>query len=150
MNLPKSAKATMILLVLVVSFSASVLLVSPHGSNAVTSSNIVITSNADFMTCKCVTGGTGTASNPYIISGLRLYSTTGPGILVNNTSGQITDHFELIDDTVTNSSSTTTNYAGVEFVNLNGLGQITGSKQGNLYDTFKGNKYGFSSSIRTT
>jgi hypothetical protein len=66
-----------------------------------------------------------------------LYSTNGPGILVDNTNGKITDHFVLTDDTITNSSSTTTNYPGVEFINVNGLGEITGTA-----NTFKGNQYG--------
>ena len=41
------------------------------------SSNVVITSDADFLTCGCVSGGSGTSANPYLISGLTILQPRG-------------------------------------------------------------------------
>jgi hypothetical protein len=98
---------------------------------------ITITSNADFATCFCVSGGTGAASDPYILSGLTLISKTAPGILVDNTAGTITKFFNIVGDTITGGSGSPTDYPGIEFVKVDGLGKVTGSK-----NTFNGNHYG--------
>lgn len=98
--------------------------------------NVVITSDADFLTCGCVSGGSGTQANPYLISGLTIFTDSAPGILVDNTNGKITKYFDITGDTIRGGTAPST-FPGVEFVNLNGLGAITGSR-----NTFNGNQYG--------
>jgi parallel beta-helix repeat protein len=98
---------------------------------------ITIKTNADFANCGCVSGGSGSQANPYVLSGLTLISQTAPGLLVDNTKGGITNYFDLTGDTITGGNGPTTNFPGVEFINVNGLGEITGT--GN---TISGNQYG--------
>ncbi len=99
--------------------------------------NIVIKSNSDFIGCRCVSGGSGTAADPYRLAGLTLLSQNGPGILVDNSKGEINKYFDITGATVTGGNGPPTNYPGVEFVNVNGLGEITGAA-----NTFNGNQYG--------
>src|SRR5215472_6522029 len=58
---------------------------------------ITITSNADFSTCGCVTGGDGTAANPFIIGpwsiGAPSSGTSGWSVKIDNSGGKITDYF---------------------------------------------------------
>lgn len=100
------------------------------------SNNVVITSDADFLTCGCISGGNGTQANPYLMSGLTIFTDSAPGILVDNTYGKITKYFDITGDTIQGSRAPSS-FPGVEFVNLHGLGAITGSR-----NTFNGNKYG--------
>lgn len=100
------------------------------------SNNVVITSDADFLTCGCISGGNGTQANPYLMSGLTIFTDSAPGILVDNTYGKITKYFDIMGDTIQGSRAPSS-FPGVEFVNLHGLGAITGSR-----NTFNGNKYG--------
>lgn len=100
-------------------------------------SNVSITSDSDFLTCGCVSTGTGSASNPYVLSGLTLYSSAAPGLLVDNTGGGISKYFDVAGDTVTGGNGPPAAYPGIEFKNLNGLGEITG-----FANTFSSNSYG--------
>ncbi len=102
-----------------------------------TSTNIAIRSDADFAACGCVSSGAGTQASPYILSGLTLTSASSPGLLVDNMKGKITKFFNVVGDTITGGSGPPTSYPGVEFVKVNGLGEITGS-----VNTFTGNEYG--------
>jgi parallel beta-helix repeat protein len=99
--------------------------------------NITITSDAGFLSCGCVSGGSGTSPDPYRLTGLTLISQSAPGILVDNTGGLITKHFVLSGDTVTGGNGPTTNFPGAEFVGVDGLGSIIGTT-----NTFSGNLYG--------
>ena len=98
--------------------------------------NVVITSDADFLTCGCISSGNGTQADPYLISGLTIFTDSAPGILVDNTYGKITKYFNITGNTIQGSRAPSS-FPGVEFVNLHGLGAITGSR-----NTFNGNKYG--------
>lgn len=100
------------------------------------STNVVITSDADFLSCGCLSGGSGTSANPYLISGLTIFTDSAPGILVDNTNGNITKYFNITADTIQGSSAPSS-FPGVEFVNVDGLGAITGSR-----NTFNRNQYG--------
>ncbi len=101
------------------------------------SSNVIIKRDADFTSCGCVSGGSGTKTSPYIMSGLTITTQTAPGILVDNSLGKITKYFDIAESTVTGGSGPATDYPGVEFIRVNGLGEITGSA-----NTFNGNQYG--------
>src|SRR5579885_461784 len=98
---------------------------------------ITIKTNQDFLSCGCVSSGTGTKTEPFIISGLTLVSKSGPGILVDNSGGGISDYFVITGDTITGGNGPPTSYPGIEFIDLNGLGEITGSS-----NTISGNEYG--------
>ncbi len=98
---------------------------------------ITIKTNQDFLSCGCVSSGTGTKTDPFIISGLTLVSKSGPGILVDNSGGGISDYFVITGDTITGGNGPPTSYPGIEFIDLNGLGEITGSS-----NTISGNEYG--------
>ena len=100
------------------------------------SNNVVIMSDKDFLSCGCVSSGSGTQANPYLISGLTLFTNSAPGILVNNMNKNITKYFEITGDTIQGSVAPSS-FPGVEFINVDGLGAITGSQ-----NTFNGNKYG--------
>lgn len=101
------------------------------------SSNIAIRRDTDFTSCGCVSSGTGTKANPYIMSGLTITTQSAPGILIDNSAGKITKYFDIIGSTITGGSGPPTNYPGIEFIKVNGLGEITGSA-----NTFNGNKFG--------
>ena len=100
------------------------------------STNVVITSDADFLTCGCVSGGSGTSGDPYLISGLTISTASAPGILVDNTNGNITKYFDITGDTIQGSSPPSA-FPGVELVNVDGLGAIIGSQ-----NAFNRNQYG--------
>jgi hypothetical protein len=101
------------------------------------SKNVVITKDADFLTCGCLSGGSGTQADPYLISGLTIFTDSAPGILVDNTYGNIKKYFDITGVTIQGGGTTPSSFPGVEFMNLHGLGAITGS-----LNTFNGNKYG--------
>src|SRR5712692_1890339 len=58
---------------------------------------ITITSNADFAACACVTGGSGTASDPYVIGPWTIPAESAGGwaLKVDNSSGAITAYFRV-------------------------------------------------------
>ncbi len=57
---------------------------------------IAITSDASFQSCKCVTSGSGTATNPYVIGPWAITSPAqGSAVSVDNSGGTITAHFTI-------------------------------------------------------
>jgi hypothetical protein len=62
-------------------------------------SAVTITSNAGFSACGCVTSGSGTAADPYIIGPWSIASpsggTSGWSVKVDNSRGQITKYFNI-------------------------------------------------------
>jgi hypothetical protein len=61
---------------------------------------ITIASNSDFLSCNCVTAGTGTASDPYIIGPWTIASPSGGtkggwSVKVDNSKGTVTDFFDI-------------------------------------------------------
>jgi hypothetical protein len=59
---------------------------------------VKITSDADFNTCGCVTGGDGTAANPYVIGPYQIGSPSSPNtggyaVKVDNSTHQVTKSF---------------------------------------------------------
>ena len=58
---------------------------------------ITITSDADFVTCACVTGGAGTAADPYVIGPWTIpaESSGGWALKVDNSSGAVTKYFSV-------------------------------------------------------
>jgi hypothetical protein len=62
---------------------------------------ITIASNADFATCRCVTAGTGTAADPYIIGPWTITSPSGGqkggwSVKVDNAKGNVTALFSIV------------------------------------------------------
>jgi hypothetical protein len=60
---------------------------------------ITITSNAGFASCGCVTAGTGSASNPYVIGPFAIATpsggTSGWAVKVDNSGGGVTAFFTI-------------------------------------------------------
>ena len=58
---------------------------------------ITISSNADFVTCNCVTGGSGTATDPYVIGPWTIPAPSSGGwaLKINNSSGSVTAYFRV-------------------------------------------------------
>jgi hypothetical protein len=58
---------------------------------------ITISSDADFVACGCVTGGAGTASDPYVIGPWTIPAASAGGwaLKVDNSSGAVTAHFRV-------------------------------------------------------
>lgn len=61
---------------------------------------ITITSNAGFLSCQCVTAGTGTASDPYVIGPWAISSPSGGpkggwSVKVDNSKGAVTAFFDI-------------------------------------------------------
>jgi hypothetical protein len=62
---------------------------------------ITITSNADFVSCQCVTAGTGTAADPYVIGPWSISSPSGGpkggwSVKVDNSKGTVTAFFNIV------------------------------------------------------
>ena len=132
----RRGRAAVVLLALLLLVPA--LLPVPRSVNASSSrGNIIITNNQDFSNCGCVTSGAGTPTSPYQVSGLTLTTQSGPGILVDNSQGKITKYFDVAGDTINGGPGSSTSYPGVEFINVNAIGEITGSA-----NAFNGNRFG--------
>jgi len=73
---------------------------------------ITITSNADFLSCGCVTSGNGTAASPFIIGPWAINApsggTSGYSVKVDNSHGKITDYFNIVGISSTYNDTTTT------------------------------------------
>ena len=88
------------LLVLLSTLTAGILFalpVVPGSAGTGGHAAITITSNTDFATCGCVTSGNGTAASPFIIGpwAISAPSAGGYSVKIDNTSGLITDHFNI-------------------------------------------------------
>lgn len=71
-----------------------------HGSHR----PIVIQSDADFANCACVSSGSGTASDPYIIGPLSIASANENAVYVDGST--LTKSFALFNLTITNATNT--------------------------------------------
>src|SRR3989454_7544747 len=90
---------------------------------------IVIQGNSEFSAANGVTGGKGTRSNPYIISGWQIDSGLGDGIRVEQT-----DAYFIIRNVRVNSSAPINNAgAGIHLVGVVN-GRIDGSTLSNNYE----------------
>ena len=73
---------------------------------------ITISSNAGFSTCGCVTSGTGTAANPYVIGPWAICApsggTGGWSVKIDNSHGKITDYFNIFGISSTYNDTSTT------------------------------------------
>jgi parallel beta-helix repeat protein len=88
---------------------------------------IFIDGNADFIEANGVTGGSGTASDPYIIEGWDIYPTAAHGIWIENT----TAHFIIRDSYVHDS--------GAELNGIRLFGCVNGTVTGNACESnFRG------------
>jgi hypothetical protein len=73
---------------------------------------ITITSNAGFTSCGCVTSGTGTAANPFVIGPWAISAPSGRSngwsVKVDNSGGGITDYFNISGISSTYNDTNTT------------------------------------------
>lgn len=91
---------------------------------------VTITSNAGFLTCGCVTGGDGTAANPYIIGPWSIPApsggTGGWSVKIDNSGGGITDYFSIFGISSTYNDTNTTDPA-IWLVNVHTATAISGN-----------------------
>lgn len=87
---------------LLASVMAALVAAAVLGTGPVTASDrgaITITSNAGFTSCGCVTAGSGTASNPYVIGPFAIATpsggTSGWAVKVDNSRGGVTAFFTI-------------------------------------------------------
>lgn len=91
------------LALLVAPATAAAFIAIPASSSFADSSNhaaITITSNADFLSCQCVTAGTGTSSDPYVIGPWSISAPSGGSaggwsVKVDNSNGTVTAFFDI-------------------------------------------------------
>ena len=73
---------------------------------------ITITSNAGFSTCGCVTSGSGTAADPFVIGpwaiGAPSGGTSGWSVKIDNSRSKITDYFNIFGISSTYNDTNTT------------------------------------------
>lgn len=82
-------------------------------------SAITITSNAGFSSCACVTGGSGTVGDPYVIGPWKVTAPTSGGwaVKVDNSGGAVTKSFR-ISGIVTSFDDTTPGHSLIWLVNV--------------------------------
>jgi hypothetical protein len=97
-------------------------------------SAITIASDADFTACACVTGGAGTASDPYVIGPwkVRAPSSGGWAIKVDNSGGLVTRFFRIAG-VVTSYDDTTVGHPLIWLVNVTRSTTVTGLTANNDY-----------------
>ena len=110
-------RAALLAAVLIVYEPAAVF--SASGSHA----PIVIASNADFQACSCVSGGSGTASDPYIIGPLTINSLPSGGVGVSVDGMVLTKSFTLFNLTIAGNGDASS--LGILLNHINPSGQNT-------------------------
>src|SRR5713226_3944938 len=123
-NNAKAWLATAVILV-ILSLGGIVTAVSADSLTGGNHNTISIRSNNDFTPpgstsgCACVTGGSGTKSDPYIIGPWTIMATSdAPGVAVDGTGGAVSKFFILSHITVHGTSRTD----GVDLISINGMG----------------------------
>ncbi len=157
-NRRDSARAMIILGLLLVA-SLSWILVVPRGASAFTvHSPIYIPNNANFTAANGVTGGNGTAGNPYIIEGWDITASTATGIDIRGTTayfivrnvyvhgGRLTSHYgfylyNVVHGRIQN-STIDNNYYGI----YQWLGGTTSIVNSNINNSFWAGLYSLSTS----
>jgi hypothetical protein len=107
---------------------------------------ITITSNAGFVSCQCVTAGSGTAADPYVIGPWAISSPSGGAqggwsVKVDNSQGTVTSFFNIVGIT---SAYNDTNPADPDIwlVNVHTPTAITFGKNGSAATTANNNGTG--------
>lgn len=94
-----------------------------RANGAPTHAPIVITKDTDFTSCACVTSGTGTATNPYVI-GPWAINNAGVGVAITG-GASLTKSFVLSNLTIAGNSAPTT--VGIHLSNINvSVAKVTG------------------------
>jgi hypothetical protein len=101
------------LLVLLSTLTAGVLFALPAAPGSAGTGGhaaITITSNADLVSCGCVTSGNGTAASPFVIGpwAIPTPSAGGWSVKVDNSGGGITDYFNIVGISSTYNNTSTT------------------------------------------
>jgi hypothetical protein len=119
---------------------------SPSWAGGAPHAAITITSNAGFLSCQCVTAGTGTAADPYIIGPWAISSPSGGpqggwSVKVDNSKGTVTAFFNIAG---ISSAYNDTNPADPDIwlVNVHVPTAITSGKNGSTSTTANNNGTG--------
>src|SRR5262245_52988376 len=103
------------------------LLVCAGGAHAVAATGshaaIAIQSDADFASCGCLTGGSGTASDPYIIGPWSINNVGGAAVSVDGTA--LTKSFTLSNLTIAGNGASTETGIVLNHINPGGSQAIT-------------------------
>jgi parallel beta-helix repeat protein len=83
---------------------------------------IVIQSDSDFANCGCVSGGTGTPANPFIIGPLSINKVTGVGISIEGT--HLTKSFVISNVTIAGNGSSSATGIVLNHINPGGIASI--------------------------
>lgn len=84
---------------------------------------IVIHSDSDFTACNCVSSGSGTTTDPYIIGPLTINNVNGPAVWIDGTT--LTKSFELLNLTIAGNSNSTDTGIVLNHINAGGTQAIT-------------------------
>ena len=122
------------LLVIVPALAVGVLFALPARSSLATTAGshaaITITSNAGFTRCACVTSGDGSAAHPYVIGPWSINApsggTRGWSVKVDNSTGAITDYFNIFGISSTYNDTNPTDPA-IWLVDVNTPTRISGT-----------------------
>lgn len=97
-----------------------------HGGSA--PSTITIQSDSDFISCSCVSGGTGTQNDPYVIGPLAINSVSGAAVSIDGTN--LTKSFRLFNLTIAGKSADTSLGILLNHINASGTQDIVAEVTG--------------------
>jgi parallel beta-helix repeat protein len=103
--------------------------VSLFGSNG-SHAPIVIASDSDFQTCSCVSGGSGTTTNPYIIGPWTINSLASGGVGVSVDGTLLTKSFTLFNLTLAGNGTASSTGIVLNHINLSGENTISAAVTG--------------------
>jgi parallel beta-helix repeat protein len=93
-----------------------------------TSNPIVIQSDNDFTTCGCVSSGSGSPSNPYVIGPLTINNANGVAVSIDGTN--LTKSFELLNLSIAGNSVATDTGIVLNHINASGSQTISATVYG--------------------
>jgi parallel beta-helix repeat protein len=91
-----------------------------HGGGS--QSTITIQSDSDFLSCRCVSSGTGAKTDPYVIGPLAINSVSGTGVSIDGTN--LTKSFRLFNLTIAGKSAATSTGIFLNHINPSGTQDI--------------------------
>jgi hypothetical protein len=92
-------------------------------------SGLVIQSDADFVSCGCVSGGTGSKADPYVVGPLSINNVTGTAVSIDGMN--LTKSFQLVNLTISGNGAATNQGVVLNHINPNGTQDIVAEVIGN-------------------